>query len=66
MTVSPNDAKIIIQFINNKYNTLNPVAKLIVPPISAILNDLPDCAKKYTLQDLIDLIQQEHQNGNIP
>lgn len=70
ITVSDVDAEVIIKAVNGAYGKipllLLPLIKLYVPTTTSILNKLPECVKKYTLQELIDLLRSAQENGRIP
>jgi hypothetical protein len=66
MPVSQQDAEIIIQAINEAYRKIPWIFRGQIPSMPTILAKLPYCARKYTLQELIDLLEWAHANKLIP
>lgn len=66
MTVTEEDAKVIIRKISKAYDKMPSLVKPLIPSLPSILSSMPECAKKYTLQELIELLEKAHRDGRIP
>ncbi len=63
--VSNEDAQEIISRVRQSYASIPLLARPLVPPLPTILRTIPDCARKYTLQQIIDLLEEAHARGEI-
>jgi hypothetical protein len=63
--VSSDDAQEIISRVRESYASIPLIARPLIPPLPNILKTIPGCARKYTLQQIIDLIEEAHARGEI-
>ncbi len=63
--ISREDAQEIISRIRQSYASIPLIARPLVPPLPTILRTIPECARKYTLQQIIDLLEEAHARGEI-
>lgn len=58
--ISNADADVIISYVREAYASIPLIARSLVPPMPQILSAIPACARKYTLQQIIDLLEEAH------
>jgi hypothetical protein len=63
--VSSGDAQEIISRVRGSYAGIPAIVRHLVPPLPSILRTIPECARKYTLQQIIDLLEEAHARGEI-
>jgi hypothetical protein len=63
--ISPSDAQEIVEEVQRLYASVPFIARPMVPPMPQILQRIPACARKYTLQQIIDLLEEAHAQGLI-
>ena len=56
MTISPEDAQIILDFFHSKYSKI----PLIKPSIKKFAAQVPECIKKYTVGEVLDLLTEHY------
>jgi len=61
--ISPEDAHEIIEEVRRAYSSIPFIARPMVPPMPEVLRRIPECARKYTLQQLIDLLDEAYSQG---
>ena len=61
--ISPEDANEIIEEVRRAYSSIPIIARPMVPPMPEVLRRIPACARKYTLQQLIDLLDEAYSQG---
>jgi len=61
--ISPEDTQEIIEEVRQLYSSIPILMRPLVPPIPQILERIPASARKYTLQQLIDLLEEAHTQG---
>jgi len=61
--ISPEDAQEIIAQVQRLYASIPLIARPMVPSMPQILRGIPVCARKYTLQQIIDLLEEAHVQG---
>jgi len=61
--ISPEDAHEIIEEVRRAYSSIPIIARPMVPPMPEVLRRIPACARKYTLQQLIDLLDEAYSQG---
>lgn len=61
--ISTSDAQEIIQEVQRLYASVPFIARPMVPLMPQILRRIPACARKYTLQQIIDLLEEAHAQG---
>jgi hypothetical protein len=66
VAISQKDQKEIIDEINAAYNSVSPLIRGFIPPIPDLLRQIPECAYKYTLGEVIDFLQDAHDKKKIP
>ncbi|MCK4443421.1 MAG: hypothetical protein KAW09_02680 [Thermoplasmata archaeon] len=66
MAISPEDQEEMIREINKSYNSISPLIRGFVPPVPTLLKQIPACARKYTLGEVIDFLTSAHNTGKIP
>jgi len=63
--ISPEDAEEIINEIQRAYAKVPMVFRSFVPSLPELLQKIPECARKYTLGDLITFLRAAHEEGRI-
>jgi len=70
--VTPKDKEEILQFINNKireFKRKSPFIALpllaLIPSISSIASNIPQCAMDYTLKDILAFLIKAEQDGRL-
>jgi len=63
--IAPEDAQEIVEEVRRVYSSIPLLARPMVPPMPEILKRIPACARKYTLQQIIDLLEEAHAQGLI-
>ena len=63
--ISPQDAQEIVAEVQALYASIPVLVRPMVPPLPQILRQIPACARKYTLQQLIELLEEAHAQGLI-
>jgi len=63
--ISPEDAEEIIEEIQQAYGKVPMVFRSFVPSLPDLLRKIPECARKYTLGDLIRFLEVAHEEGRI-
>jgi hypothetical protein len=63
--ISPSDAQEIVQEVQRLYASIPIIARPMIPPMPQILQRIPACARKYTLQQIVDLLEDAHAQGLI-
>ena len=58
--ITQEDAEIIIKEIRRAYAKIPPLIRHFMPPIRDLLQRIPNCARKYTLDEIIQLIDWMH------
>lgn len=58
--ITEEDAEIIIREIQRAYGKIPLLLKRFIPPIPELLQRIPSCARKYTLDELVQLIDWMH------
>jgi len=53
----------IIRQVRDLYKNLNPFIKPFVPPLPDILKKIPPVARKYTVDDLVQLLEWAAEEG---
>ncbi|MFQ6084960.1 MAG: hypothetical protein ACE5OY_01650 [Candidatus Bathyarchaeia archaeon] len=66
MVVTEEDGAVIVREINEAYDRIPTIIKPFVPSLTYILGNVPECAKKYALQELIEFLEKAHHDGRIP
>ncbi len=66
MTISEEDKQTIIQEINQLYDKMNPLIRMAIPSLPSLLKQIPASARKYTVEELIEFLEEAHQNHQIP
>ncbi len=66
MAISEEDQKIIIREINELYKNMNPLVRMVVPSLPYILKRIPASARRYTVEELIQFLEEAHEKGQIP
>jgi len=61
--ITPEDAQEIVEEVRRVYSSIPLLARPMVPPMPEILKRIPACARKYTLQQIIDLLEEAHAQG---
>jgi len=61
--IAPEDAQEIVEEVRRVYSSIPLIARPMVPPMPQILKRIPVCARKYTLQQIIDLLEEAHAQG---
>jgi len=61
--IMPGDAQEIVEEVRRVYSSIPLLARPMVPPMPEILKRIPACARKYTLQQIIDLLEEAHAQG---
>lgn len=56
MTISPEDAQIILDFFHSKYKLI-PIIK---PSVKKFATQVPECVKKYTVGEVLDLLTDHY------
>lgn len=54
MTISPEDAKVILDYFQSKYK-LTPFIS-----VKKFAAQIPECAKKYTIGEVLDLLTENY------
>ncbi len=63
MPVSAQDAQIIIAETRRRLDSLGPIIRMAIPPLPQILENIPQVARKYTVQEIIDLYWGAYRQG---
>lgn len=61
--IPEDDAREIIRQVRDLYRNLNPFVRSLVPSPSQILRKIPQVARKYTVDDLIRLLERASDEG---
>ena len=61
--VPEEDAREIIRQVRDLYRNMNPFVKSFVPSASDVLRKIPPVARKYTVDDLIRLLEWAAKEG---
>jgi len=64
-SISPEDAEMIIGEVGRAYAKVPIVFRSFVPSLPELLKRIPECARKYTLGDLIRLLESAYEEGRI-
>lgn len=64
-SISPEDAEEIINEVSRAYAKVPIAFRFLVPSLPELLRKIPARAKKYTLGDLIRLLESAHEEGRI-
>jgi len=64
-SISPKDADEIINEVSRAYAKVPMVFRSFVPSLPELLRKIPECARKYTLGDLIRLLESAYEEGKI-
>lgn len=54
MTISPEDAKVILDYFHSKYKLI-PIIN-----VKKCVDGIPECAKKYTVGEVLDLLTEHY------
>lgn len=54
--ITQEDAETIIKEIQGAYAKIPPLVKCFMPSVPELLQRIPSCARRYTLDELIQLI----------
>jgi len=63
--ISPEDAEEIINEVSRAYAKIPIMFRSFIPSLPELLRKIPECARKYTLGDLIRLLEFAHEEGRI-
>jgi len=63
--ISPEDAEEIIDEVRRAYAKVPVVFRSFVPSLPELLGKVPERARKYTLGDLIRLLESAYEEGRI-
>lgn len=63
--ISKEDAETILIALAKVYGNIPSEIKQFIPPFEKILENIPDEARKYTVEDIIKLLQWAKDNGII-
>ncbi|MFQ6059786.1 MAG: hypothetical protein ACE5KV_00615 [Thermoplasmata archaeon] len=66
MAISPEDQEEIIEEINKAYQNVSPLIRAFIPPVPSLLRQIPECAYKYKLGEIIDFLEEAHRLRKIP
>jgi len=64
-SITPEDAEEIINEVSRAYAKVPMMFRSFLPSLPELLRKIPDCARKYTLGDLIKLLESAHEEGRI-
>lgn len=64
-SISPEDAEEIISEVSSAYARIPMMFRPFIPSLPGLLGRIPMCARKYTLGDLIRLLEWAHEQGRI-
>ncbi len=64
-SISNEDAETILTTLAKAYYGIPPEIKGMIPDLDYILEQIPEEARKYTLEDLIKLLSWANKNGII-
>jgi len=64
-SITPEDAEEIISEVSLGYAKVPIVFRSFVPSLPELLSKIPACARKYTLGDLIKLLESACEEGRI-
>ncbi|MGC8516332.1 MAG: hypothetical protein ACP5MT_00320 [Candidatus Acidifodinimicrobium sp.] len=64
-SISEEDAEVILTTLAKAYYGIPPEIKNMIPNLDFILEQIPEEARKYTLEDLIKLLSWANKNGII-
>ena len=63
--ISPEDAEEIVNEIRQAYARVPMIFRSFVPSMPELLQKIPECARKYTLGDLIAFLEVAHEEGRV-
>lgn len=63
--ISPEDAEEIVEEVRRVYSRIPAMFRPFIPSLPELLRKIPVCARKYTLGDLIRLLEVAHEEGRI-
>lgn len=63
--ISPQDAEEIVEEVRRVYSRIPAMLRPFIPSLPELLMKIPECARKYTLGDLIRLLEAAHEEGRI-
>jgi len=64
-SISHEDAEKIISEVSRAYAKVPIVFRSFVPSLPELLKKIPACARRYTLSDLIRLLESAYEEGRI-
>jgi len=64
-SISPQDAEEIIEEVRRAYSRVPMMIRPFIPSLPELFRKIPECARKYTLGDLIRLLESAHDEGRI-
>ena len=63
MITDQNDRSEIVRGVQQLYARIPLIVRPMIPPLPHILRQIPQCAMKYTLGELVELLEEAHAKG---